>query len=307
MNKVWMVVVVVGLVGLVVLLSPPRQQKQYVQVQPTDSGKATGKGMRPGLVKKVKKEPKFAFHEIVEHDRYSSKLWPEGVSYHRVWFDTGAPYHSKSPRPTVVLLHGSAFNRGVWGEATGTLKALTESGIRAVALDLPGFAHTKTPPLTKGSSRTEFLETLLAAEDPTGMAPALADVEVFKHVRVTPPYVLVAPSASAPLAVDFALAHPELVDGLVLVAPVGLKPYAKQLKAEYTGRVMFVYGTADPLFEKRVEVWDYFPRANSLVEVDILDGSHPAYLDEPAKFNAHLAAFITVPAPQPDARDKSDL
>ena len=108
--------------------------------------------------------------------------------------------------PTVVLLHGQAFDASTW-QQIGTLKALGQQGrVRAVAVDLPGFGLTGGQPLP-ASDRPAFLAELLV------------------QLRVRRPLVLVTPSMSGSYALPWLTHHAGELAGWVAVAPVGLKQW----------------------------------------------------------------------------------
>jgi abhydrolase domain-containing protein 14 len=167
--------------------------------------------------------------------------------------------------PPVLLLHGAAFSSETW-EKLGTLKALAEAGLRALAIDLPGFARSKQ---AQGQADT-FLAALMAA---LGLARA----------------VIVAPSMSGRFAFPLVISHPELVAGFVPVAPVGVPQYLARLQNPSL-KALIVWGEADQIV----------PAVQATVLSAALPGSrvllmpgarHPCYLDRPTEFHAALIAF----------------
>ena len=268
---------------------------------------------------------------------FSSKLWPDGVKYHRVWYAVATPPSSSpaappSPAsPTVVFLHHSAGGRGDWltpsSEAhddqakpgvlsLGSLQAVAAGGLHGLVLDLPGGKLSRTPPLLRNPAKGP-------SSPPTSLSAALSvllggkrgvDPEVFPwRVReaIPRPFVLVAAGDSAPLAVRFALDHPDMVDALVLAGPEDLVDHPDLVDAaaaKVTAKVMLVSsGNLDQATAAALR--SSFAAASTLVELELADAplSLPHTAD-PGRFNDHLVAFLTgstlgLPSPSP----KNDL
>ena len=97
--------------------------------------------------------------------------------------------------PAVLLVHGlNGFKEG-WG---GLPQALAEAGMRAVAVDLPGFGATPRLRRTTPEALARAIEPLVA-----GLAPV----------------TIVAHSLGTQVAMLAAAGHSERVDGLALIAP----------------------------------------------------------------------------------------
>jgi pimeloyl-ACP methyl ester carboxylesterase len=104
--------------------------------------------------------------------------------------------------PAVLLVHGlNGFKEG-WGRLPGALAA---AGLRAVAVDLPGFGDAPRLRRTTPQAMARAIEQLLAELAPAG---------------------LVAHSLGTQVAMLAADAHPERVRGLALLAPwvLGRRP-----------------------------------------------------------------------------------
>jgi abhydrolase domain-containing protein 14 len=159
----------------------------------------------------------------------------------------------------VLLLHGGRFSSRTWLEL-GTLEFLAKNGCHAVAIDLPGFGKSKE--LT--TKPEEFLHLAL-------------------------PF-LVFPSMSGGFAFPFVIAHPELLAGLVPVAPVGIDDYGPQLKGLEIP-TLIVWGERDDVIPiARAEtLHQLLPKSTKLV---IPGAGHPCYQDQPQQFHAALLRFL---------------
>ncbi|WP_448871580.1 alpha/beta fold hydrolase [Desulfobulbus propionicus] len=166
----------------------------------------------------------------------------------------------------VILLHGMKFQAETW-RALGTLDALAELGLHVLAVDMPGYGKSETSEVAPGT-------VLVSLYQRFGLAQA----------------VLIGPSMGGRIALEFAIAHPEMIAGLVLVGAVGVKENRTAL-ARITAPTLVVWGGEDQvsplansdillaeLAQARREI---FPKA-----------PHPCYLDQPERWHAGLKAFL---------------
>jgi abhydrolase domain-containing protein 14 len=167
----------------------------------------------------------------------------------------------------VLLLHGAAFSSVTW-EKLGTLDVLAERGYRAVAIDLPGgFRNSKST----GRAGEDFLVTLM------------------EKLGIEKP-VVVSPSASGRWALALAAHHPDLVGGLVAIAPAGIDAFADELSSANVP-AMVLWGTKDRIFpvSEADRLVALLPRAEKV----LFEGAgHPCYLDQPQRFHDVLLAFL---------------
>ena len=173
---------------------------------------------------------------------------------------------------TVLLLHGVRFSSETWRDL-GTLDALSRAGLRAVALDLPGF----------GASAPGTLE-------PAELLPRV--VQALEAERV----VVVSPSMSGTFSLPFVLDHPESVLGYVPVAPAGLDQYRDRLE-EIRVPTLIMWGSADRVFP--VARGEELAKAVVGSRLSVFEGaSHPCYLDQPDRFHSELIAFVQETSPK---------
>jgi pimeloyl-ACP methyl ester carboxylesterase len=188
----------------------------------------------------------------------SRKVEVGGVAVH---FLESGPAEGRS----MLLLHGAAFSSRIWLEL-GTLERAAREGVRAVAVDLPGFG--KSPACELEPARyLEALQEALELDRP----------------------VVVAPSMSGRFALPFLCKHPTDVSGFVPIAPVELESYFDALK-NLAVPTLAIWGSEDDvvplaLGEKLVAT---MPEARLV----LLEGArHPCYLDEPERFHDALFRF----------------
>ena len=168
---------------------------------------------------------------------------------------------------TVLLLHGGRFSSETWREL-GTLEALSHAGLRAVAIDLPGFGASAPGELERADVLPRVVQALGVEQ-----------------------VVLVSPSMSGTFSLPFVLDHPESVLGYVPIAPAGLGPYRERL-GEIHISTLILWGSDDTVIP--LATGRELSLAISGSELSVFDGAaHPCYLDDPARFHRELIAFAS--------------
>ncbi|WP_310600435.1 alpha/beta hydrolase [Desulfobulbus sp.] len=168
---------------------------------------------------------------------------------------------------SIVLLHGMKFQAATWREL-GTLEVLAELGLRVLAVDMPGFGRSPACDLAPVEALARFLDRLDLGQT-----------------------ILVGPSMGGRIALEFAIAHPGQVAGLVLVGAVGVEENRAHL-AQIAAPCLIVWGGADQVS----------PLANSEILLAGLpdarreiypEAPHPCYLERPERWHASLRTFLS--------------
>jgi abhydrolase domain-containing protein 14 len=167
---------------------------------------------------------------------------------------------------TVLLLHGMKFNAATWQEL-GTLEKLAGAGFHPVAVDMPGFGES--PVCDK--DQDEILSAFISQGE------------------LNRP-VMIGPSMGGRIALEFAVNHPGILGGLVLVGAVGVEENRERL-AEIDIPVLIIWGGEDRIS----------PLANSDILLEsikgaerlVIDGApHPCYLDQPDRWHGAVLDFL---------------
>jgi len=166
----------------------------------------------------------------------------------------------------ILLLHGMSFQAQTWQDL-GTLNVLGDAGYDVTAIDMPGFGLTKK----------------------CGMGPD-AVLEKFLEVEGLRKPVLVGPSMGGRISLNFALDHPDMIGGLVLVGCVGVEENRARLSS-INVPVFIVWGSNDHIAPiSNAELLHKEIKGSKLL---VIDGArHPAYLDNPALWHKELLAFL---------------
>lgn len=168
---------------------------------------------------------------------------------------------------TALLLHGMKFQAQTWREL-GTMAALADLGLHALAVDMPGFGKS----------------------EPNALAPVEVLTRLFLKENLSRA-VLIGPSMGGRIAMEFAIAHPEKISGLVLVGAVGVEENRTGL-SRITVPVLVVWGGEDqvsPLTNSDILLQEC---ANARREI-YPQAPHPCYLGQPDRWHASLKAFFT--------------
>lgn len=190
----------------------------------------------------------------------------------------GRPLHALEIGPSssegVLLLHGARFSSETWRELD-TLNVLGKAGVRAVALDLPGFGESAAlsprDGVDKGAWRSEVLRQ---AMDRTGLARA----------------VVVAPSMSGAFLGPFLAEDPDRLLGIVPIAPAAAASFSFSDNRGEHPAAMILWGENDAVFPVEGAATLSAALGNAAVEI-FPGGSHACYLDDPEHFHRLLTAF----------------
>jgi len=166
----------------------------------------------------------------------------------------------------VVLLHGMKFQAETWREL-GTLELLAAMDLHVLAVDMPGFG--KSP-----ASESAPVETL---------------ARFFAHLGIDRA-VVVGPSMGGRTALEFAVAHPQRINGLVLIGAVGVEENRAGLST-ITAPTLIVWGAEDqvsPLTNSDILVAEL---QNAQREI-YPQAPHPCYLAQPDRWHASLRTFL---------------
>ncbi|MHB8285516.1 MAG: alpha/beta fold hydrolase [Caulobacteraceae bacterium] len=141
----------------------------------------------------------FSYPFPVSYFSFTSQRQPLHMAYMDVR-PTGAPNGR-----TVVMLHGKNFCAATWEP---TIPALTSAGYRVIAIDQVGFCKSSKP------TAYQFSFQQLAANTR----------ELLQSLGVRR-FILVGHSTGGMLGVRYSLMHPEDIEQLVLVSPIGLEDW----------------------------------------------------------------------------------
>jgi abhydrolase domain-containing protein 14 len=168
-------------------------------------------------------------------------------------------------KPTLFFLHGKAFQAETWRELR-TLQTAIDAGFFVIAVDLPGFGKTPEADVTP---ETVIINLMQAA----------------KLQKI----ILIGPSMGGKIALEFSLAHPDYITGLVLIGAVGVEENRNQLR-NLPKSTLIIWGENDQISDP----------ANGKLLNDQIDGStlvifqgakHPCYLEQVTLWHKTLMDF----------------
>ena len=167
---------------------------------------------------------------------------------------------------SVILLHGMKFKAETWLELA-TLDKLAIAGLHGLALDMPGFGDSPACETEQDTVLAEFIQMM----------------EVDKPV-------LLGPSMGGRIALEFALNHPNVLGGLILVGAVGVEENKERL-AELDLPVLILWGGADQISPP--VNGEILEKGIKGARRQVFDGApHPCYLDQPDDWHRAVLDFV---------------
>lgn len=164
-----------------------------------------------------------------------SKPVPEGrtvtlANGHRIH------YHDVGSGPVLVWLHGSGNGACGHSNFQGNVPAFVEAGYRCIVPDLIGYGYSDKPTDVE-YPLSFFIECVKQALDAVGVQK----------------YTLIGNSLGGAISLSFALAHPENVERLVLMAPGGLNDLPDYLAMPGMAAMFKLYGSGQPVTESQMK------------------------------------------------------
>lgn len=132
--------------------------------------------------------------------------------------------------PAVVFLHGSGPGASGHSNFKGNYPQIAEAGYRCIVPDLPGFGYSDKPEDVQ-YALAFFVECLQQTLEQVGVT----------HCTV------VGNSLGGAVAIGLALAHPERVSQLILMAPGGMSEREEYLQMPGMQKMFEVYLSEDPM------------------------------------------------------------
>lgn len=160
-------------------------------------------------------------------------------------------YLGQGQGPVVVFLHGSGNGASGYSNFKGNVPALVAAGYRCILPDLIGFGYSDKPADVE-YPLSFFIECVKQTLDVIGLSK----------------YTLVGNSLGGAVALGFALAHPQNVERLVLMAPGGLNDLPDYLAMPGMAAMFKLFNSGEPLTEARMK--EFF-RSAFVVNPDCVD------------------------------------
>ncbi|XP_068218349.1 putative protein-lysine deacylase ABHD14B isoform X1 [Palaemon carinicauda] len=183
--------------------------------------------------------------------------------------EANPPSGVTSSGEVVVLLHGMAFKSETWLNL-GTINILAAMGHRVIAIDLPGFGNSGRQELGP-ELRRSWLQSFFIALD-------------------LPPSIVVSPSFSGVYSLPMLALQSQELAGFVPIAVDATDEVPVNYLQSIMIPTLIIYGEKD--HNLGISSRDDLLKIPTSQAVMIPQGSHPAYLDNPAMFHELLYNFI---------------
>lgn len=196
-----------------------------------------------------------------------------------VELDTGLRLHylDVGQGPAVVWLHGSGPGASGYSNFKGNYPAFVEAGFRNIVLDLPGFGRSDKP--ADAQYNLDFF---------------VANLDAFLRAIGIERCTLLGNSLGGAIALGQALAHPETVERLILMAPGGVEERETYFRMEGIVRMVetFAKGPMGPAEMRHVMSLQVFDPA-LLDDAIIVERSAIAPLQPANLFSTMLVPNMT--------------
>ncbi|TJY55551.1 alpha/beta fold hydrolase [Sinimarinibacterium sp. CAU 1509] len=160
-------------------------------------------------------------------------------------------YTDQGQGPVVVFLHGSGNGASGHSNFKGNVPALVEAGYRCIVPDLIGYGYSDKPDDVE-YPLSFFIECIKQTLDAIGVQK----------------YTLVGNSLGGAIALGYALAHPDNVERLVLMAPGGLNDLPDYLAMPGMAMMFGLFNSGEPVTAERMK--EFFRKA-FVVNPDCVD------------------------------------
>lgn len=174
-------------------------------------------------------------------------------------------FHERGAGPAALFFHGSGPGASGLSNFSGSLDALADAGLRAIAPDLLGYGHSSKP-TDLGYSSENHADAMVRFADALGLQT----------------FSLVGNSLGGAIALQVALDHPDRVTRLVLMAPGGLEDKDTYMEMRGIRRMMrMIYGPEGITLAGMEKVFSLQVHDQELVPHDVIQARTEIALTQP--------------------------
>ena len=200
--------------------------------------------------------------------------YTEGVLEHarKTFYREARPRNRTQEKFTVLFLHDIGLSSTIWINI-GTFEILTELGFRALAVDLPG--HGNSNDLSIPYKRDDILGYM---------------TNLFTALELHLP-VMVSPSTGGEYAMPLLMAYPNMLRGLVAIAPSDTQHYLISDYKKLSVPMLILFGEKDKTMLPESSLDSLWHVPNRKVYM-IKNTTHACYVDHPPTFHKLLIEFL---------------
>ncbi|EDO47603.1 predicted protein [Nematostella vectensis] len=198
-------------------------------------------------------------------------LYKEGY-INTTFYREAFPRRADGAKPPVLLLHAPQFTSAVWVNI-GTFQVLSETGYRAVAIDLPGYGNSVNASIPY--LRLDILTYM---------------VRILSSLGLKEP-ILVSPLRSGEYAMPLIMKYPHLIGGFVALAPTDTSKFSRDKYEELTVPTLVLLGERDHtmLGFASLDNLEHVPNKRIFL---IANATQNCYVQNPVSFHRLMLMFL---------------
>ncbi|BAB60570.1 hypothetical protein [Thermoplasma volcanium GSS1] len=184
-------------------------------------------------------------------------------------------YLKSGAKKDIVMLHGWSFTSRDW-ETPGLFNEYANLSFNVYAPDYPGFGM---------SEPSDFYSVKRG-----NIEASASFIKDYMQSLGVEHAVILGASMGGGMAILMGMAHPDMVDAVIAVAPAWVENYTEKMK-NIEKPVLLVWGSEDTVVDPHFG--NKYRSAIKNSQLEIVEGSkHPVYLEKPKRFIEITTGFL---------------